>query len=42
MTSIRTCWIAQWRHYVDTREKENELPVRQHRKGQLVLALGGA
>jgi hypothetical protein len=24
MASIRTCWIAQWRHYVDTREKENE------------------
>jgi AraC-like DNA-binding protein len=26
---------------VDTREKENELPVHQHRKGQLVLALRG-
>lgn len=26
---------------VDTREKENELPIHQHRKGQLVLALRG-
>ncbi len=26
---------------VDTREKENELPMHSHRKGQLVLALRG-